>query len=74
MSLEPTAEQLVARLRRGDSTAASTIYYRYVNRLIALASSRLDERMRRMVDPEEVALSACRSFFRHVANDESPRN
>jgi RNA polymerase sigma-70 factor (ECF subfamily) len=56
-------DELMAQLRAGDQNAAEAIYHRYASRLIDLARSRLGDRLRQKVDPEDVAQSAWRSFF-----------
>jgi RNA polymerase sigma factor (sigma-70 family) len=60
---EPSFEDLLGRLDRGDRTAAEDIFRRYARRLIALARHKLDGAIRRKVDPEDVVQSALRSFF-----------
>ena len=67
MAQDPTFDELVARLRAGDEDAATAIFNRYVRRLVGLARSRLDTLTLAKVDPEEVANSALRSFFRAYA-------
>lgn len=64
MTEEQDSVELLARWRRGDETAAAELFDRYVNRLISLARSRLSEKMKRRVEPEDVVQSAYRSFFR----------
>ena len=59
---QPSAE-LLDRLRVGDEDAAAVLFDRYVERLVALAGSRLSARLARRLDPEDVVLSAWRSFF-----------
>src|SRR5262245_43040033 len=54
---------LVARWREGDQEAATELFRRYANRLIALARSRLSNKIAHRVDPEDVVQSAYRSFF-----------
>jgi RNA polymerase sigma-70 factor (ECF subfamily) len=54
---------LVNRWREGDSRAADELFHRYVDRLLALARSRLSEKLARRFDPEDVVQSAYRSFF-----------
>jgi RNA polymerase sigma-70 factor (ECF subfamily) len=67
MAQDPAFEEVMARLRRGDEEAASQVFQRFAGRLIALARSRLDQRLRQKVDPEDVLQSAWRSFFlRHA--------
>ena len=60
---------LLNRWRDGDESAATEIFERYVNRLCALARTRLSNRMKRRVEAEDVVQSAYRSFFRRA--DES---
>lgn len=58
--------QLLQRWRNGDESAATEIFERYVNRLCALARTRLSERMKRRVEAEDIVQSAYRSFFRRA--------
>jgi RNA polymerase sigma-70 factor (ECF subfamily) len=67
MPEEPSFVELMDRLRRGDAGAAEDVFRRYARRLIGLARRRLDARVRRQVDPEDVALSALKSFFTRQA-------
>lgn len=63
-------DDLMARLAAGSDTAASCLFHVYGQRLIALARSRLDERIRQKLDPEEVVQSVFKSFFaRHAAGE-----
>jgi len=57
------SEQLLLRCGQGDEDAASEIFERYLVRLTALARSRLAPRLARRTDPEDIVLSAYRSFF-----------
>lgn len=57
---------LLQRWREGDDSAATEIFERYVNRLCALARTRLSDRMKRRVEAEDVVQSAYRSFFRRA--------
>jgi RNA polymerase sigma-70 factor (ECF subfamily) len=54
---------LVARWRAGDQQAAAELFRRYANRLVALAKSRLSDKLAGRVDPEDVVQSVYRSFF-----------
>jgi RNA polymerase sigma factor (sigma-70 family) len=56
-------DELMARLNSGDDAAATSVFRRYVDRLIALAASRFEPRMRDPADVEGVVLSAYKSFF-----------
>jgi RNA polymerase sigma factor (sigma-70 family) len=58
-----TATDLLARYRDGDQRAAQILFERYVERLTVLARARLSPRMAGRTDPEDVVLSAWRSFF-----------
>src|SRR5262245_39684709 len=57
------ASDLVQRWRGGDQAAAAELFRRYADRLIALARSRMSQRLAQRVDPEDVVQSAYRSFF-----------
>jgi RNA polymerase sigma-70 factor (ECF subfamily) len=54
---------LEARLRAGDQGAATEVFQRFKDRLIGLARTQLDTRLRRKEDPEDVVQSVYRSFF-----------
>jgi RNA polymerase sigma-70 factor (ECF subfamily) len=55
--------ELMARWRQGDQEAASGLFRRYADRLIALARRRLPARLAQRVDAEDVVQSVYRSFF-----------
>jgi RNA polymerase sigma-70 factor (ECF subfamily) len=57
------AAELVARWQQGDQEAAAALFQCYGERLIALARSRLSEKLVQRFDPEDVVQSAYRSFF-----------
>ena len=61
---------LMARLRSGDDAAATAVFQRFVNRLIALAASRFEPWMRDHADVEGVVMSAYKSFFVRNARGE----
>ena len=65
MATQPLTEtaQLFARCLAGDSLAETQLFERYVVRLTMLARSRLSQRLASRVDPEDIVLSAYRSFF-----------
>jgi len=65
---DEAAGELMARWRAGDQQAAAELFRRYADRLIALARSRLSEKLSQRVDPEDVLQSAYRSFFAGVRN------
>jgi RNA polymerase sigma factor (sigma-70 family) len=68
VSQEPSFGELFERLRQGDNTAAARVLDRYAGRLIAVARTHLDARLRRRVDAEDVLQSVLRSFFVRVAD------
>jgi RNA polymerase sigma factor (sigma-70 family) len=57
------SRELVAQWCEGDQEAAGEICCRFSQKLIALAASRLSEKLARRVDAEDVVQSAYRSFF-----------
>jgi len=59
---------LMNRWREGDERAADDLFHRYVDRLLALARSRLSEKLAARFDPEDVVQSAYRSFFDKAKN------
>lgn len=54
---------LLARYCDGSDAAAEEIFRRYLNRLIALARTRMTRGVARRADPEDAVQSALRSFF-----------
>jgi RNA polymerase sigma factor (sigma-70 family) len=54
---------LLRLLQAGDEAAAEAVFERYAERLTRLARSRLATRLASRVDPEDIVLSAYRSFF-----------
>ena len=63
--LSPSGEsaELVARWQAGDEAAADALFARYADRLARLAASRLAQRLAARIDPEDIVMSAYRSFF-----------
>ena len=62
--LETSVELVMRRLSIGDASAATEVFQRYSGQLIELAQQRLNWRLRRKLDPEDVVQSAFQSFFR----------
>src|SRR4051812_33906158 len=60
----PDVQELLARVRQGDQAAAAAVFDLYKRRLLGLARSHLDARLRGKVDPEDVVQSVFRSYFR----------
>jgi RNA polymerase sigma-70 factor, ECF subfamily len=67
MSQDPSFAAWMCRLRNGDPDAARHVFDRFSQRLIALARTRLNPRLRPKVDPEDVLQSVCNSFFLRYA-------
>jgi RNA polymerase sigma factor (sigma-70 family) len=65
---DPSFQDLMDRLHGGDEQAAEEIFHRYASRLIALARRRLDSRLNRKVEPEDILQSVFRSFFHRQAD------
>jgi len=61
--MDRPSDELLRRYREGGESAAAEIFDRYVARLTRLARSRMAARLARRIDPEDVVLSAYRSFF-----------
>jgi RNA polymerase sigma factor (sigma-70 family) len=61
--MDNTSADLLARYRDGDENAATEMFRRYVERLTLLARSRLSPKLAARIDPEDVVMSAYRSFF-----------
>jgi RNA polymerase sigma-70 factor (ECF subfamily) len=55
--------EFLARLRAGDSAAASELFQRFAHQLINLARRQFGTHLRHKVDPEDVVQSAYKSFF-----------
>lgn len=62
----PTDNTLLRRLRGGNEDAATQLYLRYAQRLLALIRSRASPQMQRRVEPEDLVQSVFRRFFRRV--------
>lgn len=58
---------LLEAWRNGDHRAAEVIFDRYQARLLRLVSGKLNERLRKRLDPEDLVLSIMRSAFRKTA-------
>ncbi len=60
---QSTNLELLDAWRAGNESAAQVLYQRYMVRLTALARSRLSRKLARRLDPDDIVLSAWRSFF-----------
>lgn len=63
MEPETSNHELFSAWKNGDQQAASLLFRRYQARLMALIRSRLSRKLARRLDPEDIVLSAYRSFF-----------
>jgi|SRR5579875_761342 RNA polymerase sigma factor (sigma-70 family) len=59
-------QTLLSLLRAGDEKAAQQVFDAYVDSLLRLARKRLNQRLARRVDPEDIVQSVFRTFFRRV--------
>jgi len=64
------SHELLQRYQDGKSEAATAMFDRYIERLLALVRSRMGSKLKRRIDPEDVVQSAYRSFFVHAKNEE----
>lgn len=69
MSDEPANRDLMNAWQHGDSAAADALFHRFHARLLALVRSRLSRKLARRLDPDDIVLSAYRSFFVAVRNE-----
>jgi len=65
----PSSARLFASLVDGDAHAADDIFHRYLQRLTRLARTRLAPQLNARTDPEDIVMSAYRSFFVGAAAD-----
>lgn len=63
MSPGDSFAELMGRLRAGDQAAETALWQRFARRLVGLARTHLDSRLRRKEDPEDVIQSVFGSFF-----------
>lgn len=71
MTEQASFNGLLELLQADDQdNAATEIFGRFTNRLVALARTRLSDRLKTKVDPEDVVQSVYRSFFNRQAADQ----
>lgn len=68
LDMHDSFQSLLVRLRSGDESAAASVFHEFASRLVGLARTRLGDRFRQKVDPEDVVQSVYKSFFRRVAD------
>ncbi len=61
--LNSSSARIFSRVVADEPDAASQLFQRYLKRLCRLAQTRIGTRLARRVDPEDVVMSAYRSFF-----------
>ncbi|MEZ6117803.1 MAG: ECF-type sigma factor [Pirellulaceae bacterium] len=66
-TIEPSDGSLLRRIQGGEEDAATQLYLRYSNRLIALAKHNTSPELAVRFDPEDVVQSVFRSFFRRAS-------
>ncbi len=69
MSDQADTLRLIDRYRTGDEAAAKELFDRYVSRLIGLVHGRMNRKLGRRLDPEDIVQSTFRSFFSGVQHD-----
>lgn len=74
MPPDQSFDDLMVQLRRSNQDAATELFDRFTNRLIALARTRLRSLPPQKEDPEDVANSALKSFFVRFRDDEFELN
>src|SRR5215470_6467109 len=67
VSPEPSDHSLLRRLRGGDQDAATQLYFRYANRILALARKNRSADLASRGDAEDIVQSVFRIFFRRTA-------
>lgn len=66
MTDTPSLQLLVQWREQADQEAARELFFRYADRLVALARSKMPARLSRRVEADDVMQSACRTFFVRV--------
>ncbi len=67
MTTPGTSDQsLVVRLRSGDDAAATEVYDRYAKRVFGLVHKQMADRLKAIVQPEDIVQSVFKSVFRGI--------
>lgn len=74
MNHDHSVTQMLHNLREGQdvSQAQALIWEKFFHRLKGLAEKRMDDRMRRVVDGEDIAIEALHDFFEQMGKDAFP--
>ncbi|MCX7428832.1 MAG: sigma-70 family RNA polymerase sigma factor [Planctomycetia bacterium] len=70
MQREISGPDLVRQHTAGDLQAAEDLYRRFAQRLWHLAEQKIDQRLRRRVEPDDIVQSVFRTFFRRTQKGE----
>ena len=60
----PELQAILENIKNGSGDAANELHQRFVDRLVRLASTRINRRFRSKIEPEEIVQSVFASFFR----------
>jgi RNA polymerase sigma-70 factor (ECF subfamily) len=63
---EPSDHSLLHHVRSGNQDAATKLYFRYAERVRALARIKCSPSLARRVDPEDIVQSVFHRFFQHA--------
>ncbi len=69
---DSSAVRWIERVGCGDESAVERLWAAYFPKLVRLAQSRLGQQQRKIIDAEDLALSAFHSFCKGVANHRFP--
>jgi DNA-directed RNA polymerase specialized sigma24 family protein len=72
MSHDNSVTRWLDGVKAGDNDDIQRLWDRYFQRLVRLASARLPRHARRMIDEEDIAISAFRSFCDRVSRGQFP--
>lgn len=56
-------DELLGRVRQGDAAAQIDLFERYKHQLAKVASRHLDKQVQHLVEPDDIVLTAMKSFF-----------
>jgi DNA-directed RNA polymerase specialized sigma24 family protein len=73
MASDGSVTRLIVMLKDGNRAASQQLWEVYFGRLVGLARARLRGTPGRMADEEDVAISACESFYRRAERGQFPQ-
>lgn len=68
--MQDSSDLLAARLKARELHVEQAVFDRYIGRLLALVRPRISRQLGQRIDPEDIAQSAFRSFFRRAGQGE----